>query len=637
MTSLVVDNLTVLGEIIFPDSSTQNTSYTQFLKQFSAVSRDEVNNITTFATDDIIIEKNVTMIGTAGMSTMTVNSITFANDYLQTGFPSTQSYAFTNNMYSDLTGTKQRLDSLEADHFDRPNKRIKVTDTDKNVTIGSDFLSLNNTFLRPASLLGSVNNNFVVGRGNGLPRAQFGSSFVKLCADEDESYGSITVSNIGPLVITPTTFVQCQGALAVNGGIILEGGSKTITGSPEIYTPSIISPTFSGTITGLTKSTVDLSNVDNTSDVNKPISNATQTALNLKANLASPTFTGLIDASALRISSNALDPFNILNSATLAGFFLGFAQSQGLLNGFVGANNSVIMAKGVTATSSKGNGQGNGILMLGTWNGGSNLGIKITTSETETSPGIWQDNGNNITSAVGSSQFVQNVSKFTMNKDLDITATLKVCGSSNAKAITSLIHDGTNLSTLYVDSPTGGSGFTIKVNKTDNTSDDAFLVNANATRIKKPILPDYNVQPSSISHLGWVGLPTSLTITKTQPITSSITDDTYGNFVITQSGFFRVVVQINIVVGINHTFDACRFGISETAGTFPVVNPPEKWSHSLLNDVNAGMSTTSPNIYYLRADISNIKDTVYYLNYRLTWSGASTVNMSANFTAVRIG
>lgn len=35
-----------------------------------------------------------------------------------------------------------------------------------------------------------------------------------------------------------------------------------------------------------------ISNVDNTSDVNKPVSSATQTALNLKANLASPAFTG---------------------------------------------------------------------------------------------------------------------------------------------------------------------------------------------------------------------------------------------------------------------------------------------------------------------------------------------------------
>ena len=42
----------------------------------------------------------------------------------------------------------------------------------------------------------------------------------------------------------------------------------------------------------LAKSDVGLTNADNTSDANKPVSTATQTALNLKANLASPTFTG---------------------------------------------------------------------------------------------------------------------------------------------------------------------------------------------------------------------------------------------------------------------------------------------------------------------------------------------------------
>lgn len=36
----------------------------------------------------------------------------------------------------------------------------------------------------------------------------------------------------------------------------------------------------------------DVSNVDNTSDANKPVSTATQTALNLKADLASPALTG---------------------------------------------------------------------------------------------------------------------------------------------------------------------------------------------------------------------------------------------------------------------------------------------------------------------------------------------------------
>lgn len=44
----------------------------------------------------------------------------------------------------------------------------------------------------------------------------------------------------------------------------------------------------------VTKTQVGLANADNTSDANKPISTATQTALDLKAPLASPTFTGIV-------------------------------------------------------------------------------------------------------------------------------------------------------------------------------------------------------------------------------------------------------------------------------------------------------------------------------------------------------
>jgi hypothetical protein len=51
-------------------------------------------------------------------------------------------------------------------------------------------------------------------------------------------------------------------------------------------------PAFTGTVTGITKTMVDLANVDNTSDANKPVSTATLTALNAKAPIASPSFTG---------------------------------------------------------------------------------------------------------------------------------------------------------------------------------------------------------------------------------------------------------------------------------------------------------------------------------------------------------
>ena len=64
-------------------------------------------------------------------------------------------------------------------------------------------------------------------------------------------------------------------------------------------------PTFTGTVSGVTKSHVGLGNVDNTSDANKPVSTATQTALNLKANLANPTFTGTVTSTgALVVEGN---------------------------------------------------------------------------------------------------------------------------------------------------------------------------------------------------------------------------------------------------------------------------------------------------------------------------------------------
>lgn len=56
----------------------------------------------------------------------------------------------------------------------------------------------------------------------------------------------------------------------------------------------LASPTFTGTVSGITKAMVGLGSVDNTADTAKPVSTAQQTALNLKANLASPTFTGTV-------------------------------------------------------------------------------------------------------------------------------------------------------------------------------------------------------------------------------------------------------------------------------------------------------------------------------------------------------
>jgi len=66
----------------------------------------------------------------------------------------------------------------------------------------------------------------------------------------------------------------------------------------------ISNPTFTGTVSGITKAMVGLTNVNDTSDADKPISTLTQAALDLKASqsdlelkapLASPSFSGTVD------------------------------------------------------------------------------------------------------------------------------------------------------------------------------------------------------------------------------------------------------------------------------------------------------------------------------------------------------
>lgn len=87
----------------------------------------------------------------------------------------------------------------------------------------------------------------------------------------------------------------------VSKASLLSGvATTTYVDAADATKAPIASPTFTGTVSGITKVMVGLGSVDNTSDTNKPISTATQTALDTKqATLVSGTSIKTINGNSL--------------------------------------------------------------------------------------------------------------------------------------------------------------------------------------------------------------------------------------------------------------------------------------------------------------------------------------------------
>ena len=78
------------------------------------------------------------------------------------------------------------------------------------------------------------------------------------------------------------------------------------------------SPTFTGTTTGITKAVIELGNADNTADVDKPISTATQTALDGKFNKTNTYTEGDVDLTISNLIASAPEALNTLNELAQA-------------------------------------------------------------------------------------------------------------------------------------------------------------------------------------------------------------------------------------------------------------------------------------------------------------------------------
>lgn len=114
-----------------------------------------------------------------------------------------------------------------------------------------------------------------------------------------------------PTITSPTISGTITGAVVTSANIvdgtivdadinasaaIAQSKVASLTTDLGLKAP-LANPTFTGTVAGVTKSMVGLGNVDNTTDAGKPVSSATQTALDAKLSLSGGTLSGNLASS----------------------------------------------------------------------------------------------------------------------------------------------------------------------------------------------------------------------------------------------------------------------------------------------------------------------------------------------------
>lgn len=142
-------------------------------------------------------------------------------------------------------------------------------------------------------------------------------------AESIEVNASITaVLNKYYIATATATFTDPTPAQGKGFVVYVRNGTSTIGGTAYASGSYVLRYYHSGAWSNknldpstITASSIDLGNVDNTSDANKPVSTATQTALNLKSNLASPTFTGTVTTPAINVSSETASRVAIIDAS----------------------------------------------------------------------------------------------------------------------------------------------------------------------------------------------------------------------------------------------------------------------------------------------------------------------------------
>jgi hypothetical protein len=183
---------------------------------------------------------------------------------------------YINVLPSELTELAQ--DAVESAITAGTGITKNYNDTANTITLAVDTTIANKDYVDTAvaGLGSTVGTTYI-------PVSQYGNADGVATLDGN---GRIPISELGNLIDGAPAALDTLNELAA---AINDDSSyaATITTALGFKAP-LASPTFTGTVAGIDKTMVGLANVDNTTDALKPVSTATQTALDLKLNLSEP-------------------------------------------------------------------------------------------------------------------------------------------------------------------------------------------------------------------------------------------------------------------------------------------------------------------------------------------------------------
>ena len=179
--------------------------------------------------------------------------------------------SLSNTLTNATTGYVPIADVGSADGVASLDSNGKIPDSEIPSTIARDSEIPSLTGYATETYVGTAISNLV----DAAPATLNTLNELAAALGDDANYASTISTALG--LKAPLASPTFTGTVTIPSGASISG-----------FAP-LASPTFTGTVAGVTSTHVGLGNVDNTSDANKPVSTATQTALDLKLNLSDPS------------------------------------------------------------------------------------------------------------------------------------------------------------------------------------------------------------------------------------------------------------------------------------------------------------------------------------------------------------